>query len=341
MRTSEPNRAAVLHGAKDLRLQERATPRPADGEALVAVEAVGLCGSDLHYYCDGRNGTNALTAPAVLGHEIGGAVLETGPGAPGELRGCRVVVEPAVPCRTCPLCTAGRYNLCPRTSCLGSPPVDGGLTHYLAVPAAHLHPAPAGLEAAAVPLLEPLAVAVHALRRCRFTPAESVLVTGAGTIGLLTAQVARAWGAGEVVVSDVHPERLRTARALGFDRAVPAGELGGISVERALECSGTVEALSNALAATAPGGGVALVGTIPAEHGATALSAIQRHEVDLVGAFRYAGSFPEAVDLVARGAVDVRALITDRFPLDRAGEALEHAAGGGGLKTVVDCAAAA
>ncbi|MQA06869.1 MAG: alcohol dehydrogenase catalytic domain-containing protein [Streptosporangiales bacterium] len=111
-------RTAVLHGAKDLRLERRPAPRPAAGEALVAVEAVGLCGSDLHYYLDGRNGTNELRGPAVLGHEIGGTVTD----GPADLLGTRVVVEPAVPCRVCASCVGGRYNLCQNGSCLGSPP---------------------------------------------------------------------------------------------------------------------------------------------------------------------------------------------------------------------------
>lgn len=210
------------------------------------------------------------------------------------------------------------------------------MTRYLTVPAAQLHRAPDGIDAAAVPLLEPLAVAVHALCRSRFTAQESVLITGAGTIGLLVAQVARAWGAREVVLSDVDPQRLRTARTFGFECAVSAAELDVLRADRALECSGSIEALANALAATRPGGSVTLVGTLPGQHGAE-LSAVQRHEVDLVGAFRYAGSFPDAVDLVDRGAVDVTRLVTDRFPLGRATEAFERARSGRGLKTVIDC----
>ncbi len=331
--------AAVLHGAQDLRLQERDVPSPGAGEARVAVEAVGLCGSDLHYYLDGRNGTNVLGEPAVLGHEIGGTVDETGPGTPDELVGHRVVVEPAVPCRTCPACVAGRYNLCPHSTCLGSPPADGGLTGYVTVPLAHLHPAPAGLAPAAVPTLEPLAVAVHALRRARFVPGQSVLVTGAGPVGLLVAQVARAWGAREVAISDVDPGRLQAARDLGIERVLLAEELDGLRVDRGLECSGSPGGLAGALAATTPGGRVVLVGTMPAEDSATALSLVQRYEVDLVGTFRYAASFPMAVDLVARGAVEVSSLVTDRFPLSQVRDAFARAASGQGLKTVVDLTA--
>lgn len=325
-------RAAVLHGAEDLRVDTRPVPRPATGEALVAVEAVGLCGSDLHYYLDGRNGTNEVREPAVLGHEIGGIVTE----GPDGLVGARVVVEPATPCRVCASCVGGRYNLCPHSTCLGSPPTDGGLAEYVSVPVPQLHRAPDGLAPPAVPVLEPLAVAVHALRRAGFSPGESVLVTGAGPVGLLVAQAARAWGAAEVTVADPAGERLAAAQDLDV-RAVHPDELAGLRASLGVECSGAAAALPGLLASTEPGGRVMLVGTMPAGDVAAPLSLVQRYEVDLVGTFRYAASFPAAIDLARRGAVDVGALVTASFPLHRAAEAFGHAAGGAGLKTVVDC----
>lgn len=303
----------------------------------MSVESVGLCGSDLHYYLHGRNGTNVVREPVVLGHEIGGTVGELGADVPGDLAGARVVVEPAMPCRTCEFCLDGRYNLCPRGSCLGSPPVDGGLAEYVTVPAAQVHPVPEGLPRQVVTVLEPLAVAVHALRRARFAPGDSVLVTGAGPVGLLVGQVARAWGAREVTISDVAPERLEVARRVGIERTVPAAELGGLRVRRSLECSGSTAGLAAALGATDPGGRVTLVGTMSPDDTAAALSVIQRHEVDLVGTFRYAAAFPTAVDLVARDAVDVSSLVTANYPLRHVDDAFDHAAQGVGVKTTVDC----
>ncbi|WP_017975944.1 alcohol dehydrogenase catalytic domain-containing protein [Actinopolyspora halophila] len=329
--------AAVLHGAGDLRVEQRPVPRASAGQALLAVGHVGLCGSDVHYYRDGRNGNNELRAPAVLGHEIGGRVVEVGPEVPDELVDATVVVEPAVPCRYCSLCTAGRYNLCGNGYCLGSPPEDGGLAEYIAVDAAQLHRAPEGLPAAAVPSLEPLAVAVHALRRTGFAPGQSVLVTGAGPVGLLVAQVALAWGARRVTLSDVDESRLETARAVGVERAFRPDELDGLRVERALECSGAVSALDTGVAATVPGGRLGLVGTVPDEAVRARLAPVQRYEIDLVGAFRYAGGFPEAIRLVEDGSVDLVALGTATYPLERAAEALDRASSGTGVKTTVEC----
>lgn len=330
-------RAAVLHAAKDLRIEPRPVPRPGAGEALVAVESVGLCGSDLHYYLDGRNGTNELRAPAVLGHEIGGTVTALGAGVPDDLSGARVVVEPAVPCRTCPACIGGRYNLCPHGRCLGSPPTDGGLAEYVAVPATQLHRAPDPLPPHAVPLLEPLAVAVHALRRAHVEAGQSLLVTGAGPVGLLVTQVARAWGVSEIVVSDMDEDRLAVARELGASRAVHPGDLGGVRVARGIECSGAAAALPGLLAAVEPGGRAVLVGTLRAGDVPAPLGLVQRYEVDLVGTFRYAASFPPAVELVRRGAVNLTALAGTNFPIEDADEAFRHAASGAGLKTTIDC----
>ncbi|NHD17598.1 MULTISPECIES: alcohol dehydrogenase catalytic domain-containing protein [unclassified Actinopolyspora] len=329
--------AAVLHGAADVRVERRAVPRAAAGQALLAVGHVGLCGSDVHYYRDGRNGNNELRAPAVLGHEIGGRVVEVGPEVPDELVGATAVVEPAVPCRHCSSCTAGRYNLCANGHCLGSPPNDGGLAEYVAVDAAQLHRAPAGLPAAAVPSLEPLAVAVHALRRTGFAPGQSVLVTGAGPVGLLVGQVALAWGARRVTLTDVDESRLEIARTVGIERAFLPDELDGLRVERALECSGAVSALDTGVAATVPGGRVGLVGTVPDEAVRARLAPVQRYEIDLVGAFRYAGGFPEAIRLVEDGLVDLVSLGTASYPLERAAEALERASSGTGVKTTVEC----
>lgn len=330
-------RAAVLHGAKDLRVVERDIPPIAPGEALVAVGSVGLCGSDLHYYLDGRNGDNVVRSPVVLGHEIGGTVAEVGSDVPDSWLRATVVVEPAMPCRTCAACVVGRYNLCDSGACLGSPPTDGGLADYVAVPVTQLHRVPDTLSAQAVPVLEPLAVAVHALRRAEYAPGESVLITGAGPVGLLVAQVARAWGAREITVCDVDIARLEACRALGIERTVEPAELGGLRVDRSLECSGAPAAIPGALAATRPGGRVVLVGTMPAGDIAASLGLVQRYEVDLVGTFRYAASFPAAVDLVERDAVDVTSLVTASFPLHEAEAAFSHAASMVGLKTVVDC----
>lgn len=332
---TKTHRAAVLHGPKDLRIEERPVPAPGPGEVLVHVAAVGLCGSDLHYYAHGENGPNVLRAPTVLGHEPSGTVLARGPGAERHPVGAPVAVEPAHPCGRCALCRAGRYNLCPRGTCFGSPPTDGALAEHLVVPEDFVHPLPASMDVRHGALIEPLAVAVHAVRRAGLVPGGRVLVTGAGPIGLLVLQVALAAGAASVTVSDVADARLRHAAGLGA-RTVGAAELtpdparataladpDGFDV--ALDCSGNGGALVGAVRALRPGGTAVVVGNPSAPVTELPLAWMQRQEMSLVTAFRYAGDFPAAVALAGTGRIRLDSLVTASFPLDRADAALQTA----------------
>ncbi|WP_327158884.1 alcohol dehydrogenase catalytic domain-containing protein [Streptomyces tubercidicus] len=208
-------RAAVLHGPGQLSLAERPVPEPGPGEVLVRVEAVGTCGSDVHYYRHGRIGDFVVREPLVLGHEAAGTVVACGPGADPRRMGRRVSIEPGTPCGSCGECRPGRYNLCPDMRFLATPPVDGAFCEYLAVHQDFAHEVPDCLTIEDAALLEPLSVAVWACRKARVAPGDRVLITGAGPIGLVTAQTARAFGAREVMVTDVLPHRLAMARAAG------------------------------------------------------------------------------------------------------------------------------
>ena len=205
--------AAVLRGVKDLVIEERTKPEPGPGEVQVQVSAVGVCGSDVHYYQHGRIGDFVVESPMVLGHESAGVVTAVGPGVdPGRV-GQRVSVEPGVPDMTCEQCLAGRYNLCPDMRFFATPPIDGSLAEFVTVHEAFAHPVPEDMSDDAAALLEPLSVGVWANRRGGVTAGSRVLITGAGPVGLVAAQCAVAFGATEVVVSDVNPHRLGLARS--------------------------------------------------------------------------------------------------------------------------------
>ncbi|MFI0819472.1 NAD(P)-dependent alcohol dehydrogenase [Streptomyces sp. NPDC021098] len=317
--------AAVLHGPKDVRIERRPIPEPAPGEILVDIGAVGLCGSDLHYYAHGENGPNVLRSPTALGHEAAGTVV-AGDGT--HPVGSRVAIEPAVPCGRCAACRGGRYNQCHDGHCFGSPPTDGALIGQLAVPSEFAHPLPDDLPLTAGALIEPLAVALHAVRRGGVAVGDRVLITGAGPIGLLVLQAARAVGAGEAVVTDVNPGRLAHASRLGADRVrdtahepLPREQVFDV----ALDCSGIETALVGAVRALRPGGTAVAVGNPVRPLTALPLAWMQRQELTLVTAFRYAGEFPAAVALAAAGRVDLESLVTARFPLERTAEALHTA----------------
>ncbi|CAK5274709.1 unnamed protein product [Mycena citricolor] len=212
--------AAVLYGAKDLRLEDRTLWPPQAGQAQVAVLATGLCGSDLHYYLHGRNGDFALQAPLVLGHESSGVVTALGPGVKNLVVGQRVAIEAGVMCNKCSYCDSGRYNLCKDMRFCSSaktfPHLDGTLQTHMNHPASLLHPLPSGCSFEQAALAEPLSVLLHAARRSQLSQGQSTLVFGVGAIGLLACTVAKSMGASRVVAIDINQTRLDFAKEHGF-----------------------------------------------------------------------------------------------------------------------------
>jgi L-iditol 2-dehydrogenase len=320
----ETMRVSVLRGQHDVVTEERAVPVPAQDEVLVQVASVGVCGSDMHYYEHGRIGPHVVKAPLVLGHEASGVVAQVGSEVTSLTVGQRVSVEPGVPCRACAQCLRGRYNLCPDVKFFATPPYDGAFCEFVAMPESFVYAVPDHVSDDAAGLLEPLSVGVWANRRSQVSPDDAVLVSGAGPIGLASAMAARAYGARSVVVADVNPHRIELSRQLGFEAVDvsqrPLGE-AGVSADVLLECSGNARATWDAILAVAPAGRVALVGMGQDEVGLP-LPHIQDHELTLTGAFRYANTWPTAIDLVASGRVDLDALVTGHFGLEQVEDAL-------------------
>ncbi|MEV1169288.1 NAD(P)-dependent alcohol dehydrogenase [Nonomuraea sp. NPDC049784] len=317
--------AAVLRGVRHLQIEERPVPEPGPGEVLVQVNAVGVCGSDVHYYQHGRIGDFVVEQPMVLGHESGGVVTAVGRGVDASRIGQRVSIEPGVPDLTCPECLAGRYNLCPGMRFFATPPIDGSLAGYVAVHAAFAHPVPDSISDDAAALLEPLSVGVWAGRKGRVGAGSRVLITGAGPVGLVATQCARAFGATEIVVADLNPHRLKLAADLGASATIdvtctPLDE-AGFEPTVLLECSGHPGATATALRTLARAGRAVLVGMgddglpLPLTH-------IQSREIEITGTFRYANTWPTAIALAASGLVDVDALVTGHFTLAESETAL-------------------
>jgi L-iditol 2-dehydrogenase len=318
-------RAAVLRGVGDVIVEDRPTPRAGPGEVLVRVTSVGVCGSDTHYYEHGRIGRFVVDAPLVLGHEAAGEVADLGAGVTSLVVGQRVSVEPGVPDLTCGQCLAGRYNLCPNMRFFATPPVDGAFAEYVVVHQAFAHPVPGTLSDDAAALLEPLSVGIWACHKGRIGPGSRVLVTGAGPIGLVSVQAALAFGATEVVVSDVNPDRLALARDLGATEVVDARTARVTDLPRPpevlLECSGHPTATVAGIRALQPAGRAVLVGMGGAEL-PLPLSVVQEKELEVTGTFRYAGTWPTAIALVAAGRIDLDRLVTGHFGLEQAAGAL-------------------
>lgn len=315
--------AAVLHGALDIRIERKSLRRLGPTDVLVEMRSGGICGSDMHYYADGRNGTNVLTQPTVLGHEGAGVVLAEGEDA-SIAAGTAVVIEPALPCRSCATCLSGRYNLCPSGTCFGSPPTDGLFARHVVVPEAAVHVLPAAVPAEIGAAIEPLAVAVWAVERAQVQAGHRVLITGAGPIGLLVAQVAAAKGAAQIVVTDVNDDRLAAAGKFGATRTIntATAPLDLEDMDRLIECSGNTHALAAGIQTLAPAARATVVGQARPTVDGIPLGFLQRYEIDLVTAFRYANAFPTAIKLASSGAVDLSAIITATYPLEDAATAL-------------------
>ncbi|MFJ7996433.1 L-idonate 5-dehydrogenase [Streptomyces sp. NPDC096310] len=326
-------RAVVVHGAGDLRIDERPDPVPGEGEVLLALEWGGICGSDVAYWKHGASGTAALAHPLVLGHEVAGRIAATGPGVDGPRVGQAVTVHPAEPVGNGPLPDriAGRTNLHPRIRYFGSaafdPHTDGGFSEYRVVRATQTRPLPDGVDTEHGALAEPLAVALHAVHRAGDIRGRTVLVNGCGPIGALVVAAAKHRGAAAVIASDLAASSLAVARAMGADetRDLGSGATLPDDVEIAFEASGAPAALGPVLRATARGGTLVQVGNLPGAAVSAALGDLVTREINWVGSYRFVEEIDDAL-LAMRDGLDVSPVISHRFGLDRAGEALAVAA---------------
>ncbi|MFE3828278.1 L-idonate 5-dehydrogenase [Streptomyces sp. NPDC059092] len=326
-------RAVVVHGAGDLRIDERPDPVPGEGEVLLAMEWGGICGSDVAYWKHGASGTAALAHPLVLGHEVAGRIAATGKGVDGLRTGQPVTVHPAEPVGNGPLPDriAGRNNLHPRIRYFGSaafdPHTDGGFSEYRVVRAAQIRPLPDGVGTEHGALAEPLAVALHAVHRAGDLRGRTVLVNGCGPIGALVVAAAKHRGAAAVIASDLSAASLAVARAMGADETRDLGSGAALpdDVELAFEASGAPAALGPVLRATARGGTLVQVGNLPGAAVSAALGDLVTREINWIGSYRFVEEIDDAL-LAMRDGLDVSPVISHRFGLDRAGEALAVAA---------------
>lgn len=344
------NMCAVLRAKNDLVIEQRAIPKPAKGEILLAMRSVGICGSDVHYWVEGRIGDFVLKAPMVMGHESSGLVVEVGDGVTNLKPGDRVAIEPGVPCRCCSFCKGGRYNLCLDMRFCATPPVDGSLAQYYTHPADFCYKLPDHVSFDEGALLEPLSVGVHACQRAGIGLGSKVLVCGAGPIGLVCLLTAKACGASQVIITDLDEGRLAMATKLGADFTVKVTtrdsrqlaqhivETLGCAPDQTVECSGAPPSVATGIYATRSGGVLVLVGLGPAEAKLPIVDAAVR-EVDIRGIFRYCNCYPKALEMVASGAVNVKPLITHNYTLANSVSAFQHAKTGadGAIKIMIHC----
>ncbi len=338
-------RQIVLRAPEDICLIETPRPIPEPDEVVVAVARVGICGSDLHAY-HGRH--PFIQLPVVPGHEFAGTVVEVGVEVCDIAPGQRVTVEPSLVCGVCYNCAHDRYNICEQLKVIGcqSP---GAMSDFLTVPASKALVLPDDLSWDQAALAEPLAVAVHAIRVAQLRRGAKVVVLGAGTIGLLTMQVAKAMGAGSVMITDLIQQRLDLARELGADYVVnPArtdltqeieSVFGPQRADVIVECAGVAGTVRDAIGVARKGTRIVIAGVFEEEVPLN-LGLVQDRELELAGTLMYASEdFPTALDLLENGEVQVAPLITHRFSLEHAAEAFATAdRRKGALKVLIEVA---
>jgi L-idonate 5-dehydrogenase len=329
-------RAVVIHAAKDLRIEERAVEAPGPGEVLIRVAVGGVCGSDLHYYNHGGFGTVRLKEPMILGHEVAGHVVEVGAGVEEHAEGDLVAVSPSRPCGRCRFCTEGLRNHCLNMRFYGSampfPHIQGAFRELLVADAAQCVRAE-GLSPGEAAMAEPLSVCLHATRRAGEMLGRRVLVTGCGPIGTLSILAARRAGAAEIVATDLAANALEYAAQVGADRVIDMAKapdaLAAYAADKGYfdvlyECSGAAAALAGGIAALRPRGVAVQLGLGGGEMSVPMMQ-VTAKEIELRGSFRFHEEFPTAVELMRKGLIDVKPLITHSLPLDRCEQAFRIA----------------
>ncbi|TKS70214.1 Sorbitol dehydrogenase [Collichthys lucidus] len=322
-------------------------PASVQDEVLLQMHSVGICGSDVHYWQHGRIADFVVTKPMVLGHEASGRVVKVGSAVKHLKVGDRVAIEPGVPREMDEFFKNGRYNLSPTIFFCATPPDDGNLCRYYTHSANFCYKLPDNVTFEEGALIEPLSVGIHACRRAGVTLGSTVLICGAGPIGLVCLLVAKAMGASKVVITDLSSERLTMAKELGadFQLTVKRGDVPqqlaktvedmlGTQPQITIECTGVESSIQTGIYATHAGGVLVLVGlgnemaTIPLINAAV-------REVDIRGVFRYCNTWPMAIAMLASGKVNVKPLVTHRFPLEQAVQAFETTRQGLGIKVML------
>lgn len=319
------NKTFYMTAVEKIEAGEAPMPRLGADDVLIQVKAVGICGSDLHYYRSGAIGDFRVEFPFVLGHEAAGIVAEVGENVSTLKKGDRVCMEPGIPCMKCEECLTGHYNLCRDVRFWATPPYDGVLSEYVSHPAAFTFKIPDNMSLTEGALVEPLAIGLHACNMGGVKLGQSVAIVGAGCIGLVTLLAAKAYGATQIIVGDVLDKRLEKARELGAiavntkeeDFAARVMELtGGRGADVCIDCAGFSATVDSCLSAAKPAGMVIIVGLGQDRVDGFNTSIMSTKELTVKSIFRYRNIFPTAINAIADGRIDVNAIVSHRFSFE-------------------------
>lgn len=327
------NQAAFMTDLHNIEIRDTDIPEPGQGQVLVKIEYVGICGSDVHFYEAGKIGDFIVEPPFILGHETAGVVEKVGPGVKTLKVGDKVALEPSVPCMACSMCREGKYNLCPDVAMMAAPPYHGALTKYLTHPEAFSYKLPQNVSTMEGALIEPLAVGLHATAQVGVSLGDSVTVLGAGCIGLVSLLSAKASGAGRVYVSDIENKRLSFATKLGATEIINAKDTDtvekimslteGEGTKRVMECAGSEITIAQTPHLVARGGKIVLVGMSLKEEINYNLMKLILKEASLTTVFRYRNKYPVAIEAIASGAIKIKDIVTHTFEFEETKKAFD------------------
>jgi L-iditol 2-dehydrogenase len=328
------NTAAVMTGLREMELREIPVPTVAPGEVLVKIEYVGICGSDLHYYEQGRIGDFVVEGDFILGHECAGTVVGISDDVTTLKVGDRVALEPGKTCGKCEYCKTGRYNLCPYVEFLATPPYDGCLMNYIAFPAELSFKLPDGVSTKEGALIEPLAVGLEAASVSSVSIGDSVAILGSGCIGLCTMLACKARGASMVIMVDVIERRLEKAKELGADVVINAARedveariaelTGGAGTDKVIETAGNVKTAQQTIDLVKRGGEILIVGMGAEDNFPFNFGKFMSKVASIKTIFRYKNQFPVALAAVSSGQIDIKKIVTNEFSFEDSAEAFER-----------------
>ena len=330
-------KGAFMRGTDKMIIKEIEVPEVGEKEPLVQLEYVGICGSDVHYFHHGNCGAYKvnLEEDYMLGHECAGTVVKVGANVKDLKVGDKVALEPGITCGQCEFCKAGKYNLCPDVVFLATPPVQGCYEEYIAFPENMCFKLPENMTTKEGCLIEPLSVGFHAANQGDVQVGESVVILGAGCIGLVTLLACKAHGAGNIIVADIVDARLEKAKELGATHVINSKEVnaleeiasltGGKGADKVFETAGSPITIAQTAFAVKRGGTITLVGLSAQEEINYNFAQIMDKEATIKSVFRYRNIYPKAIEAVSAGAIDVNGIVTHEFDLEHIQEAFEEA----------------
>jgi len=330
-------KGAFMRGTDHMILKDIPVPEVGRNEVLVSLEYVGICGSDVHYFHSGCCGAYQvdLSEDFMLGHECAGTVVEIGEDVKNLKVGDRVALEPGITCGTCEACKSGHYNLCPDVVFLATPPVQGCNEEYIAFPENMCFKLPDNVSTKEGALIEPLSVGFYAAEQGAVNTGDTVIILGAGCIGLVTLLACKAHGAGQIIVADLVDARLDKAMELGATAVINSGKedifkkadelTGGRGFDVVFETAGSSVTIAQTPHFVRRGGTITLVGISPQREISYDFAQIMDKEATIKSVFRYKNIYPKAISAVSSGAIDVKSIVTHEFDLEHIQEAYEEA----------------